>query len=745
MPSPTNRLQDELENIARPVDQKLRTVSSEQLRGLPVLRLESLERHWKFDALRLQNWQSRLQAEMAPYLGLVADLAKRRASWVATKFSFSDGVLTPLLRGRIEETLTALQATEQTLADPLAKSIEMKRRASAVQSRIESGRSDVAAAIANFDQRLLQLDTPPLWSADPATANVDAFQQGLDIEVQFASAYSQASPANLKALRAFELLLLPMLLWLFHRSRRSAASMDSTGHNRTVLTRPVSTWLLLSMMAVPALEPDAPLLVSECALLIALIPMLRLLPPHSRRLLGAWPYVTIALYVLDRIGVAAMAGSSATRLYQLVLTALALLLTLWLLRRMRRSQTAASGPLAQKVRTIGWTAAALLCIAFVANVIGNVSLAAMLTSGVIDSGYLAILLHAGVTACLAIWRSLLAQPEVARLRLVKDNEPFFDLLMARALPLLASLGWLLYTMDRFRLLRPAQTIGSALLNHDFQIGEISISLEHLLVFAVSVLIAFWSARIVRRLLKDELQGRAELPRGVGNSIASLTYYAVLILGFLVALSAAGFKVTQLALVFGALGVGIGFGLQNIVNNFVSGLVLMFERPIRPGDVIEISGITGRVRQIGMRATILRTFDGADVVVPNGTLLTANLSNWTLFDNMRRVEVEVSLDHDSDPAQVLPIFMAVALATPGIATEPAPSVVLKGVNDSSLSFAVRVWTNDYDRWVDLRGELQARLLKAVAEAGLRIPYNQLDLNLRTVSDQAAGALYKRTTD
>ena len=117
---------------------------------------------------------------------------------------------------------------------------------------------------------------------------------------------------------------------------------------------------------------------------------------------------------------------------------------------------------------------------------------------------------------------------------------------------------------------------------------------------------------------------------------------------MIALAAAGFQLSELAIIIGALGVGIGFGLQNVVNNFVSGLILMFERPIQPGDVIEVSGTSGKVREIGMRATTLTTFEGADVVVPNGTLLSEKLINWTLSDMNRRLDVNVGVAYGTRP-------------------------------------------------------------------------------------------------
>jgi potassium efflux system protein len=230
-----------------------------------------------------------------------------------------------------------------------------------------------------------------------------------------------------------------------------------------------------------------------------------------------------------------------------------------------------------------------------------------------------------------------------------------------------------------------------------------------------------------------------LPRGVGNSVSTLSYYALILVGLMVALAAAGFDASQFALVFGALGVGIGFGLQNVVNNFVSGLILMFERPIQPGDVVEVSGTSGTVREIGMRATTLTTPEGADVVVPNGTLLSEKLVNWTLSDMNRRVDVEVGIAYGSDPRRVLKLLGEIARDTPGIVAEPAPAVVFKGFGPSSLDFGIRAWTHDFGDWVTIRTEMTARVYEALAREGIEIPRPQQDLNLRNVSPEAAARL------
>jgi small-conductance mechanosensitive channel len=294
-------------------------------------------------------------------------------------------------------------------------------------------------------------------------------------------------------------------------------------------------------------------------------------------------------------------------------------------------------------------------------------------------------------------------------------------------------------LNQFRVGRPLFGAAKWVLAYPLEAGHISVTLGSILLFFFSIYVAFWVARTVRVLLRDEILPKMELPRGVGNSVSSLSYYGLVLIGLMVALAAAGFETSQFAIIFGALGVGIGFGLQNVVNNFVSGLILMFERPIQPGDVVEVSGTSGKVREIGMRATTLTTFEGADVVVPNGTLLSEKLINWTLSDMNRRIDVEVGVAYGSDPRRVLELLREVALSTPGISPQPEPAIVFKGLGASSLDFGVRAWTNDFGDWVTIRTEMTARVYEALSREKIAIPFPQQDLHLRTMSPDVASQL------
>ncbi len=752
-------LQKRLAAIESSTRQKARLAAGEDLQTLPVLRLESLDRHWGFDARLFERWRADLKQASAPYVESAAEIATRRAAWEATRAANADGSMPKALSDRIDEVLGYLGRAENALSAPLAQYIELGRQANTLEAQIEAGRQEVAAAIADIDRRLVHMDAPPIWalggSAQESEDSLAALKTGLTIEVDFLKQYSASNVDHQRLLNVVQLLLLPLLVWLSFYYRRHQARLPSesgadaatTGRaslleaSEKVLHRPISAWLLLSMMAVLALEPDAPLLLHQMIMLIALVPTLRLLPARVFELFGPWPYVATGLYLLQRLGFLFMGNVLMYRTYSLSITLLALALTLWLLWRSRRKAPTKGlqGRARTAIHVVGWTGVGMLAVSALSNVLGNVSLAEMLTGGLLDSGYMALMLYAAVAVFLALLRLTFAQPGLSKLRMARVRDGSMMRGFSRLLGIVAVIAWLGFTANRFRLFRPIYSTATGILSHEFTIGALSISLGHVLVFIVSVVVAFWAAKLVRFVLHEEVLPKMSLPRGVDNSVASLSYYAVLLLGFMLALTATGFEVSQLAFVFGALGVGIGFGLQNVVNNFVSGLILMFERPIQPGDVVDITGTSGSVREIGMRATVIKTFDGADVVVPNGTLLSENLVNWTLRDMFRRIEINLGVAYGADPNQVIELMTGVITTDESISRHPEPTVFFMAFGASSLDFSIRAWTRDYNNWVGIRSRLLTRIYAVLNENGIEIPFPQQDLHLRSVSDAARAAL------
>jgi len=221
------------------------------------------------------------------------------------------------------------------------------------------------------------------------------------------------------------------------------------------------------------------------------------------------------------------------------------------------------------------------------------------------------------------------------------------------------------------------------------------------------------------------------------------HYIILLAGFFVAIAALGVDMTKFTVLAGALGVGIGFGLQNIVNNFVSGLVLLFERPVNVGDVVQVQNEIGVIRRIGIRASIIRLFNSSELIVPNGQLISDKVTNWTLSNRQRRIELKVGVAYGSDPKRVIALLTEVAGAHPLAAKNPAPQTLMTDFGADSLNFEVRIWTDEYEQWVQIKSDVAVAIADALAEAKMAIPFPQRDLHLQSIDPSVAAALRQKT--
>jgi potassium-dependent mechanosensitive channel len=260
----------------------------------------------------------------------------------------------------------------------------------------------------------------------------------------------------------------------------------------------------------------------------------------------------------------------------------------------------------------------------------------------------------------------------------------------------------------------------AVLNASLAIGSLTISLGHVLAFVVTVWASFLFSKFLRFLLEEDIYHHFHLGRGIPQAISTMVHYAVLLLGFFVAMGALGVDLNKFTILAGAFTVGVGFGLQNIINNFVSGLILLFERPIKVGDVIEVSGNVGEVRRIGIRASVIRTPDGSEVIVPNGTLISNQVTNWTFSDQHRAVEVPVTVVRGTAPQQVVELLVRVAANHPHVAKEPTPQAYVVNFASGAVTFQLRAWTDRYEDWVQVRSDLSIAIDDALTRENIGIP-------------------------
>ena len=269
-----------------------------------------------------------------------------------------------------------------------------------------------------------------------------------------------------------------------------------------------------------------------------------------------------------------------------------------------------------------------------------------------------------------------------------------------------------------------------ILGQKWIIGNISISLGNIIFFIISIWLSVAVARFVKFILEGDVLPKFNLPRGVPGTISILSSYLIIGLGIIIAVVGAGIDLNSFALLAGALGIGIGFGLQDIVMNFISGLILIFERPIQIGDAVQVEELSGRVQHIGIRSSTIKTWEGAEVIVPNGNLISNKLINWTLSDHRRRIDIKIGVAYGTDVNLVMETLLECAKINDKILTSPPPYVLFNDFGESSLDFELRCWTADFALWIEIRSDLRIAVEKAFREKKIEIPFPQRDLHLRS---------------
>mgnify|MGYP000101675961 CR=1 FL=1 len=275
-----------------------------------------------------------------------------------------------------------------------------------------------------------------------------------------------------------------------------------------------------------------------------------------------------------------------------------------------------------------------------------------------------------------------------------------------------------------------QSLGEAVhgvMSFGVNIGSNRLTVSLLIVSATILSGAFLLSWLVQKLLIDQVLFQRRMEKGARISIARLAHYFIVFVGFLFAISALGLEITKITILFSALGVGIGFGLQGIVNNFVSGLVLLFEQPVRVGDLIEFDGMWAEIKHIGIRATVVRNFDSADLIIPNANLISNLVTNWTLSDRQARLKIAVGVAYGSDVALVKETLIECARDNKRVQESPSPKVHFLEFGASSLDFELRVFVPASFR-IEATSELHEEIEKRFREKGITIAFPQLDMHL-----------------
>jgi potassium efflux system protein len=728
-----DEVQRGFETLDHELDELIARVDRE-LSGTPDLdRLEDLRRELTSSAEPLTGWHTTLDAESQRVSVALDEVAREVAIW-STTFEQAETI-------DADETVARrVGATLQLLGETTGALRAWRNRVLALDDRLLQRRTAVTNKLAGVQEAanvqrtsLFIPDRPPLWR----TGYVDALREELPRVPESLSRFgAKAFDYLLSDPRPFlaQLVLGALLAFLAKgaaaTARRRTAIAPELADATRVLERPIALATLLALLPTPWLQPLAPRRLIQIVALIALIAVARVVAHTSRETSRVVLASLFGLLLLDRLALAFEDLPSIAQTIFLIELGVAIAISIRVIRR---------GGLLDRGRTWVRRGAKVALVAFavalVAEIEGWSKLSALLGRGGIVAALSAVYIWAAVLGVDALLVWTLNSPRWSRL--LRGGR------VAHRLIRWGGVGVWVYlvvtTLGRRDVV--AQALRTVL-DAGISIGALSVTLGGVLAFALTIAAAPFIARVINGVLEEGIYPRAHLSRGVPYALSTIVRYSVFTLAFIAALAAAGVQLGQLSILLGGLGVGVGLGLQDFVKNFAAGLTLLFERRVHVGDVVQIPShqINGRVREIGMRAVVVRNWDGAEVVVPNMDLITGAVTNWTLSDQLRRVEIPVGVAYGTDPERVISLLVGVAKAQADVLKHPEPQATFQGFGASSLDFLLRAWTDrEYDRTTPLRSDLALAIHAALRDAGIGIPFPQQDLHLVSVSPEVRSAL------
>jgi len=735
-PSPEiEKIQESLPEVSRQIDEEFADTAN-TLRQQPTLAtLQTLQAHWHRRHLQVTAGLTLLTRRAVDLRGTLDRLAHMRETWALTRDAALGDQAPAQILQQIETVLAAIVAERAPLTTQQDAVLDLQSSIAKELTRCDEALSQVTQAQEKAVTGILTRESPPIWSADLRTHAQTTLPDRLrelaggfrtDIQ-QYASDPSRGMPLHVTLFLALVLVCCAAR----RKGRGWAATGEGVSARVTVFEHPYAAALIVSLFIASAVISPAPARVKELFSILALGSMIRLVRPVVDARLAPGLYAVATLYGLDVV----RQNLGGLLLIEQVLLSLeslaAMAVSWWLLHSETLRRPPASEAAAGRLRTRRVLVKfVMVCLAagLAAGAMGYMRLARLITPGTLSAAALALALYACVRVLSGTVAVALRVWPLQRLQMVRNHCDLLEGWAYRLLVWATIVIWAIRSLDHIGLLDPLLSLGSAILAIKLERGSISISLEDILAFGLTLWAAYLLSAFIRFILREEVYPRRGVAHGLSYAYSRLVHYVILAVGFLVALGVLGMDLSKVSVLAGAFGVGIGFGLQDVVNNFVCGLILLFERPVHVGDTIEVGDLQGNVRRIGIRASTVRTGQGADIIVPNSQFIMANVTNWTLSDQLRRIDLPLGVNYGAAPQQVIKVLETVALANKGILKDPPPRGLFMGYGDSSINFELRAWTDQFGNWGLIRSELAAAVYDAVYAAGMSFPFPQREVRV-----------------
>ena len=685
----------------------------------------------------LQQERDFLEKNLKPVTASLRQVSALRSEWSKEKKQWSQWQASPdedLQIRAVQSTFVRAQETiskaRTTISQHLEPLLAAEIRGGDLQARTYSLVSEVNDLISDRRGVVSTESSPPMFSS----RYFAQFSLGLGHELRQGIRAVTLPDRQFFARQGWviflQILLALALAAVFLRSRQS---LEESEQLRSLAKRPFALGVTVSLATLTALYTSLPPTWHLLVRVFGWIALARVVGVFVSRSTHRWLIYGVAfILITNQLFYVLSLPLPLFRLYVFIVALVGLILCLWLARQSHRRK---DSPWYTYGLGLG---SLLLMIVALVEVSGQADLALKLldsslrTFGFVLVAWLLMLLARGGLDW-AVYRSRLQNISVFRNHgssIAAKSALFINLFIGSFILVAILTFWQVYDspLEAFK----------GVLSLGVTLGSHRISLGLLLAAAALLYGSFVASSALQTLLLEEVFPKRHVEPGVGLSISRLIQYSLILVGFLLALAALGFTLTNLTILGGAIGIGIGFGLQAIVNNFASGIILLFERPIRVGDMIQLVDLPCTVKKIGLRSTVVQTRDDAEIVIPNSDLITNQVTNWTLSERRMRLRIPVGVAYGSDVPLVMRILKEIAKSNLSVLSDPAPAVLFRDFGDSSLNFELRIWIREFLDRNRIQSELNQTIDRRFRSEGIEIPFPQRDLHVRSV-DESPGSI------
>ncbi len=696
---------------------------------------------WENYYLHIENWESAIKINADDYEVFLKESSFMEETWNLTYKNAVKEKIPYDVVSSIRNVWNRTKKVKKSIVKQKNKLLSLESKVNKQKTIVNDEIENLLALKKSEVYNLFYLRHQPFWkSSFQTTENAEFEKELVETVPKRLSGLFDLIKKSENSLYLY-LITIGLIFLLFNYLKKvyikfefNEQDLDLQNAKDIVLNHSLSAILYLSLFFAYFFFKAMPTLLLHILLLMILFAAIPLVQPYVLKRFKKGVFPIIILFVFDILKSYVWFDPLYYSFY-LIFEALFLLIVLLVFtypyRKTRKIKAGNFGLLLIRIVPVLYV---LSIVSIVANILGYTNLAETLMRISVHGGVITIIFYSFLMIAGGIIIGLIHNHFSKRQSFDPEHKFKIEKKALKIIRTIVFFYWFYFFLKMIDLWEPLTAYLDVKLSNPFVIGTVSFTIGSILTFILILTVSFLITSFISFILNGESLKFLKLPKGIPSAISLVIRYFIIAFGFVLALSSLGIDLSKFNLMAGALGLGIGFGLQTVISNFVSGLILIFERPILPGDTVEVNNLLGKVKRIGVRSSTISTFDGAEVVVPNNNLVADDLINWTLSDNIKRIEISIGTKYGSDPNEILKLLSDVVDENKNVLKDPPPLILFDEFGDSSLNFKLRCWVS-YEIGLQVKSDVSIAVYNKFKEFGIEIPFPQQDIHIKELPNQS----------